>query len=148
MPGDLLRNVAAASIVGCMSMLFVRKGAQKEILRIAVGILIILVVVLPLSGETFSGNLLPGYSRSSTFELRETQEGIYRDALADTTENLIEEYFRRKGMEVDAEARIKQNEVDHLILHPQQAYEWTQEDARAFDSWSGITREKQEWIWN
>ena len=148
MPGELLRNVAAASIIGCVGMLFVRKGAQREIMRVAVGILIILSSILPLIGEKSYGEFISVFRDSMTIDLREEKEEIYWEALEDTTENMVSDYFRQKGMQVESRIEIDQNNVEHIILYPKDAHEWTQEDAAAFDRWSGIEREKQEWIWN
>ena len=149
MLGEILKNAASASIIGCMALALVRKGAQKEILRIAVGILLILAVIQPLSENGFFAKAVPVFSDISSVELRKSQDMIYRDALKETTEKMIEDYFHQKEMSVDAAVTIDQhNNIEHLVLYPQQAYEWTQEDAKEFDRWSGIGWEKQEWIWN
>ena len=149
MLGEILKNAASASIIGCMALALLRKGAQKEILRIAVGILLILAVIQPISQNGFFAKAVPVFGDVSSVELRKKQDAIYRDALEETTETMIEDYFHQKEMSVDAAVSIDQhNDVKHLILYPQQAYEWTQEDAKEFDRWSGIGREKQEWIWN
>ena len=149
MLGEILKNAASASIIGCMALALVRKGAQKEILRIAVGILLILAVIQPVSEKWFFAKAVPVFGDVSSVELRKNQDAIYRDALKETTETMIEDYFHQKEMSVDAAVTIDQhNDIEHLILYPQQAYEWTKEDAKEFDRWSGIGREKQEWIWN
>ena len=149
MPGEILRNITAASIVGCAAMMLVRNGPLKEILRITLGILIILAVVRPFSGnismfdrDLFADNVI------SMDELVDEQEMIYSDALSHTAEAAVEDYFRKKDREVDAVVQIVEGEIRHIILCPLGTYDWTQNDMEEFTVWSGIPEEKQEWIWN
>ena len=148
MPGDMLRNVATAAMAGCIAMTFVRKGAQKEILRIAVGILIILSVMFPLLESRVTLDRFYFPNASSSAQLRAEKEEIYQDALAETTEDMIEDYFLGRGMEVEVVAEINDYDIEHIIFYPKHSYEWTKEDAVEFEHWSGIAVEKQEWIWN
>lgn len=78
----------------------------------------------------------------------EEQEAVYAQALAEKTEDLIESYFSEREMQVDAQVELRKDAIETVILCPLEAYEWTQEDAMAFSAWSGISEERQEWVWN
>lgn len=148
MPGEILRNATIAVIFGCTALFLIRKGPLREILRVVLGILLILAVMLPIAGGKLSMKTVDAFHSGSWESLKEEQEMVYQQALTEKTEELIENYFADQSMQVDASVELRDGAVSRVILCPAQAYEWTQEKAAAFSSWSGISAEKQEWIWN
>ena len=148
MPGVILRNVAAATIIGSVALLFVRQGPIRVILRIALGIMLILATFLPFSGQNFRLERVVPTAVISVDAIEEEQTVIYEETLSDTAEKMIEAYFDRTGKKVDVSLEMDNGTIGRVILYPLQTYEWTMKDAEAFAAWSGIPQEKQEWIWN
>ena len=145
---EILGNVASVSVLGCAALFLIRKGPVREILQIALGIVLALSVILPIISRTGSMKE-PGSLWEGKIELaREKQEAIYIQALTEQTEEFIQRYFSEREMRVDAFVKLQDGVIESVILCPQETYDWTQEDTAAFSSWSGIAEERQEWVWN
>ncbi len=150
--GEMLRGVAAAALFGSAAMLLVRGGALREILRIAVGMMIVLAVVRPIVGSAAAVFRWEPSEVVPTAALEETQTSAYWDALAHETEQKIQAYFAEREVEAEVTVQFETGALKAVMIRPAQSYdemkEGMQKEIDAFTAWSGIPKEKQEWIWN
>ena len=144
---EILHTIAAASMIGCITLFLVPKGGMHEVVKMAVGILLLLTVLRPLLSLRGISFELPALAAVDAAALQEVQEEQYYKELTREAERKIESYFAARGMQVNAQLILETESESRVILCPMEAYDWTQNDAKEFADWSGIPQERQEWIW-
>ena len=106
--------VTAASLFGAVLLSLVQQRAQKEIVRIAVGILLILSLLTPLRSVHF-----PKLSLSQKDMQTQTTDAdaLYEQALAEEfcrqTEEYLEQQAQQDGLSctIQVQAQMKENEM-------------------------------------